>query len=110
MHLRLAECANVRNAGTGRQEGVGHDRAIAAEFVHAGKELDVSALAGRSDNALTKFRQGGNRCKILALAATKTDGSDDGIDEAVKTDDGGLGAEAGAVGLEFLEGAGTKHK
>ena len=61
VHLRLAECANVGDPGTGRQEGVGHDRAIAAEFVHAGKELDVSALAGRSDNALTKFRQGGNR-------------------------------------------------
>lgn len=37
VHLRLAECANVSDTGTGRQEGVGHNRAIASEFVHAGK-------------------------------------------------------------------------
>ena len=91
-----AESADVGDTGTVGEQSVAHDRAVAAEFVHARVELEIGALAGGALDALGKLGDRVDRREVRALAAAKADGGDDGVHKAVEADEGGFGAEAGA--------------
>jgi len=109
MHRRGAEGADVGHAEAGREEGVGHDRAVAAEFVEARVQLDVRALARGGHDAVAELQQGRDRREVVAGAAAEADGRDDGVDETVEADEGAMGGGLAATGGELLERALAEH-
>ena len=105
MHRAAAECADVGDAGAMGEQGVAHDRAVAAEFVHPGIELDVGALAGGPDDALAKFGNRGKGCEVVPLAGALGDGGHNGIDEAIEANECGLLGKRATAVAELTEGA-----
>ena len=106
VHDGRAERADVGDLGSLGEHGVGHDRAIAAQFVHAGIKFDVGALARRCDDALAEFGDRRDRREVFALACAQSDRSHDGVDETVESEDGMFGRERAAAFAELLQGAG----
>jgi hypothetical protein len=102
---KRADVGDLRALG---EDGVGHDRPVAAEFVHPRIELDVGALAGGPENALAEFRDRGDRGEVFSLAGAEPNRGDDRVDETVETEDGLLGSERVAAVAKLLEGAGLE--
>ena len=108
MHRR-PECTDVGDAEPAAQQRVGHDRAVAAEFVHPRVELDVRALAGRREDALPELRQRLDRRERLALPVAPAHRRHNGVDETIEADEGASAREGAAALRDLLEGALTKH-
>jgi len=104
----LAEGADVGDRRPLREQGIGHDRAVAAERVEAGVELEVGALAGGGGDALAELGDGPDGREILALAGAQRHGRHDGVDEAVEAHQGALAQPGGAVFAELLQRAGLE--
>ena len=90
------------------EEGVAHNRAVTAEFIHARVELEVGALAGGAENALAEGGDAGERGEVIALAGALVDGGHDRVDETIEANEGGFLSEGAAVSAEFLKSAGFK--
>ena len=104
----LAEGADIGDGRALGEEGVGHDRAVAAQFVEAGVELEVGALAGGGADALAELGDGPDGREILPLAGAQRDGRHDGVDEAVEAHQGALALPGGAVFAELLQRTGLE--
>ena len=104
--VAAAKGADVGDAGALGEQGVAHDRTVATEFVEAGVELEVGALPGGAEDALAELGDAGERREIVALAGALGDRRDDGVDEAVKADQGVFLGERATVLPELVEGAG----
>jgi hypothetical protein len=61
-------------SGAVGEQGVAHDRAVAAEFIHARVELEVGALASGAEDALAEGGDAGERREVIALAGALVDG------------------------------------
>ena len=104
--VAAAEGADVGDTGALGEQGVAHDRAVAAEFVEPGVELEVGALAGGAEDALAELGNTGERREIVALTGALGDRRDDGVDEAVEADQSVFPGERATVLPELVEGAG----
>ena len=108
VYVAAAEGADVGDAGAVGEKGVAHDRAVAAEFIHARVELEVGALAGGAEDALAERGNSGERREVIALAGALVDGGHDRVDETIEANEGGFLSEGAAMSAEFLESAGFK--
>ena len=100
---REAQGADVGHGQAGGGEGVGHDRAVAAELLQLGDQLDVARPAGRVDDPLAERAERRQRVVTLGVVPL-VDHGDDRVDEAVEADHHRRLADRGGKSPEALGG------
>ena len=108
MDGRLAEGADVGDPRALGEQGIGHDGAVAAEFVHAGVKLEIGALARGGRDAPAELGNRRNGREIVALTGALGDRGHDGVHKAVEAHEGVLAGAVGAVFAQLLQGAGLE--
>ena len=105
----MAEGADVGDVGPGREQRVGHDRAVATKFFQPRVELDVRAHAGGGGDALAEVGHVSNRREVLALGAAEANRGDDEIDKTIEAHDGAPAADAIGVVAQAVQGVLAVH-
>jgi hypothetical protein len=81
------EGAKVANLEAMRGLCIGHNWAVASEFLNDGRKLNIGALPGGGSNSVGEISDRRNRLKLIARAGALIDRMNNLIDEAVDTDE-----------------------